>query len=102
MAAMFGHSAAVYAIHEVGGKCNILDRNGVSPHQDAVEQGYVEIATFLRYIMTTSKEVCSLCRCRPKADHLIPCKHCKNVAYCSSQCQIKDFRKHKEICNKQS
>jgi hypothetical protein len=99
VAAMFGHLEAIRAIHEVGGSCVITDANGVSPYQDAVNQGHVEIATYLRYIVTTSKEVCSLCRCKPRhQEGLVQCKLCNRVAYCSKQCQVEDFRAHKEHC----
>ena len=66
VAALFGHTGAVRAIHEAGGSCLLADSRGVSPYQDAVVQGHVETAAFLHYILTTSKEVCWLCRCKPR------------------------------------
>lgn len=98
MAAMFGHLEAVRAIHDVGGSCVLADVNGVSPHQDAVDQGHVEVASYLQYIATISKTVCSLCRCISLHKEFLKCKVCNQVQYCSKQCQVKDFRTHKNLC----
>lgn len=98
VAALFGHLDAVRAIHDVGGSCVLPDGNGITPYQDAVAQGHVEIASFLRHIATTSKAVCFVCRCISPQEELLKCLVCKNVAYCSKRCQVIDFRSHKELC----
>ena len=97
IAALLGHFDAVKAIFDAGGNC-VADNAGITPHDSAVSQGHVEVASFLQYVMSGCTEVCLLCRCKPKRGLFLKCKTCRKVGYCSRECQIKHFRAHKKFC----
>lgn len=44
-----------------------------------------------------TKTVCSVCG----KDAEKKCSRCKNVSYCSKQCQANDWNRHKQVCRKQ-
>lgn len=40
--------------------------------------------------------------CTKRSKNLLKCAKCKNVYYCNRDCQVKDWKSHKEICGKEA
>ena len=38
--------------------------------------------------------------CQKQSDACKVCGSCKNIRYCSSECQSNDWKEHKKVCNK--
>ena len=42
--------------------------------------------------------ICTVCQ--KKHEKMKKCSQCKNAYYCSRECQVKDWKKHKKVCKK--
>lgn len=64
-------------------------RNGIKLHD------YANVNKFLRYVSKGAG--CRVCK---KTRKLKLCGGCKEVYYCSRECQCKDWLEHKAVCKK--
>eukprot|EP00617_Octactis_speculum_P026289 CAMPEP_0185756606 /NCGR_PEP_ID=MMETSP1174-20130828/15023_1 /TAXON_ID=35687 /ORGANISM="Dictyocha speculum, Strain CCMP1381" /LENGTH=174 /DNA_ID=CAMNT_0028435633 /DNA_START=77 /DNA_END=601 /DNA_ORIENTATION=+ len=126
IAAHQGHVDAIKALAELGADVNESQKNGATPVLIAAHQGHMDAiklvyklgadmkpdcrwsATYLaraidhieavkriekiRQKLTSECEFCGSSSKRLK-------KWCEIVRYCSRECQVKDYKKHKNECN---
>lgn len=49
--------------------------------------------------MTSPVEFCEKCWATAPTTKLKKCSRCKDVSYCCRECQLNDWKEHKEVCN---
>lgn len=57
----------------------------------------VEFKFKTEWILYRADEICNYCKNSGKLKH---CSVCKIIKYCSRECQVSDFKQHKELCKK--
>ena len=59
------------------------------------------VLTGARHFMDNNR-LCNTCKRRENVKHVKRCSRCKNVFYCSRECQVRDWPNHKPFCKKSS
>jgi hypothetical protein len=90
LACQKGHLDIVKLLAEKGMDIHLKSKYGYSGTKLAKEYGHMNVNTYL-----TATKICIVCN-KPARSR---CSHC-STRYCSSDCQLIDWKKHKKICKK--
>jgi hypothetical protein len=128
LAAHRGHVDAIKALVDVGANVHTPDNDGDTPLLIAAHQGqkkvikllwklgadmapttseytalnlaevgnHAEAANYIQKVFSKMTSECEFCGCSTK--RLKICSVCEKSYYCSRDCQVKDYKKHKKEC----
>jgi hypothetical protein len=95
MAAQSGHVDVIKLLYKLGAdmaptaaKYSALNLAEAFDHAEAV--------ILIEKILNKMTSECEFCGCSTK--RLKVCSRCEKVCYCSRDCQVKDYKKHKKEC----
>lgn len=92
-AAFNGHDKAVNLLYKLG--ANMVD-DELSLRDIAQSSGKSKVIEIVNQIMEKLNSECEFCGSSSK--RLKVCSRCKDVRYCSRDCQVQDYKKHKKKC----
>jgi hypothetical protein len=73
----------------------VIQHAGSLPIDLAIRYGHLDLATMLK-----EKFVCARQECfNPPTSQ---CSRCLRIFYCSKECQVADWRRHKKSCRKKA
>ena len=86
-----------------GAKMNQARNDGLTPLMGAIKAGHQEVWQLLTDHAKASQaedgaRVCQMCG--EKSEKMKKCSACKQVRYCSKDCQLEDWNGHKKSCKK--
>jgi len=93
VACFVGHMDGARMLIEQGSNLTDTDDRGQRPIDVALRHGHSNLAAMLK-----EKFVCAGLEClKPPTSQ---CSRCLRTFYCSKECQLADWRKHKKSCRK--
>ena len=95
MACWKGHMDTALMLMERGANPTDTNNDGNRPIDLAVRYGHSDLAAMLR-----DKFVCARPNCLNSPSSR--CSKCKCIFYCSKECQVADWRRHKKACRKKA
>ena len=79
------------------------DSNPQSFLHNIMKKSFEETHDEVMDMLDTYLTMCAFCKKLPPKDEVFSkCSRCKNVSYCSRECQKRDWSEHKKICHDKS
>jgi ankyrin repeat protein len=95
IAAQHGHVDVIKLLYKVGADMAPTTSKYTALGQ-AMKCGHADAVVFIANILSKMTSECEFCGCSTK--RLKVCSRCEKVRYCSRDCQVKDYKKHKKEC----
>ncbi len=96
-ASVKGNYAFVKLLLDAGIDAATVDNTGKTALEAAYQGGHTKIAELLQMHSQELKKKCAICGTADKK--LGKCATCKDVYYCSTSCQEKDWPEHQKVCS---
>ena len=98
IAAQEGHADVIKLLYKLG--ADMKPKSQYSVSKWAEDGKHIDALEIIEKILNKLTRECQWCGCSSK--RLKMCSKCEKVWYCSRECQVQDFKKHKKECTSSS